>query len=565
MVASLVSVLGLSAILITRITRQSQESLTDATAANMYAQSALRLGMLMIEEDPNWRYSHTGSAWATDIPIGDGTYSLTVVDPSDNNLADAPADPVVMTGIGRQGSAIRQTQITLAPLYRGYDCLQSGIHSADDVYINDAYVSSDGLISANDDVRANNSAIWADVEAVDVLAGSQFYGGTNGDGEARSVPDRDAVLAYYLQNGTWIDRDALPTVFPSIIRNGGFENGDTEWAGKSCTIASQSDRVYEGLSALEVTGRSDKTDGALQDVTSLLLSGKSMNVSAAFRSGDVGAAFYFHLIVNSSFGTSEFTAGPVVLSAADTWQEVQMSVTPWWWGNLNSAELVIDTSPSSLYGWFYYGGSTADFEIDKVVLRESSSVRNMDHVLLSPGNNPFGDTNPDGIYLLDMRGHRVVIRNSRIVGTLVLIDPSDASELGDNAALSMSPAVPGFPSLIVADGEVYLNPSDRALSENALNINLNPGHTPHPAVGSDDDMDDTFASGIEGLIYSSNRLRLRNSNSIHGCIISTNDIDIEDRLSLTYDSQYYRNPPPGFSGPEQIRLLLGSARRTVTP
>ena len=141
MVASLVSVLGLSAILVSRINRQSHESLADVASANLHAQSALRLGLLRIEEDPNWRFNRSGSEWAVDVPVGNGTYSLSVVDPSDNDLSDAAADPVVLIGTGRQGNAIRKHQITLAPLYRGYDCLQSAVHAADDVIFDDAYVT----------------------------------------------------------------------------------------------------------------------------------------------------------------------------------------------------------------------------------------------------------------------------------------------------------------------------------------------------------------------------------------------------------------------------------------
>ncbi|MEO1980696.1 MAG: hypothetical protein ABGZ23_30490 [Fuerstiella sp.] len=45
--------------------------------------------------------------------------------------------------------------------------------------------------------------------------------------------------------------------------------------------------------------------------------------------------------------------------------------------------------------------------------------------------------------------------------------------------------------------------------------------------------------------------------------MSHNDVEIRDTFNLKYDSRYYRNPPPGFSGPEEIRLLLGSARRVT--
>ena len=41
------------------------------------------------------------------------------------------------------------------------------------------------------------------------------------------------------------------------------------------------------------------------------------------------------------------------------------------------------------------------------------------------------------------------------------------------------------------------------------------------------------------------------------------DVFINEAFSITWDNRFYRNPPPGFSGPEQIRLLLGSAKRVT--
>ena len=567
MVASLVSVLGLSAILVSRINRQSHESLTDSTAAGLHAQSALRLGLLKIEEDPNWRFNRSGSDWAVDIPIGNGTYSLQAVDPSDNDISDAPADPIVLIGTGRQGQAVRRTQITLAPLYRGYDCLEAGIHAADDVKLKDAYANVDGLISANDDVRSDSTWLTADVEAVDVISLSHVSGTTDDNADPRTVPDRDTVLQFYLDNGTVIDGDSLPKQFPGILRNGSFEDGDREWAAKGCTIGPESTVVASGTTALAVTGRDDKTDGVVQDITSLLLSGRSMYFSASVGSKDPSAKFYAHVVVSSTDQTQEFTLGAFDAEDGRTWIQIDGFLTPWWTGTLTSAVLVIDTSPSALYGAFYSDSDAyiGDFYVDEVALRETTRVRNIDQALLSPTSNPFGETNPDGIYILDMNGKRVVIRNTRICGTLVLIDPDTTSEIGDGCPIVMSPANAALPALIVADASVYINPSDRGLSESALDLNLNPPGTAHKTIGSDDELDDVFASGIDGLIYSTDNILFRNANTINGCVISAKDVNIKGRLSMTYDSQYYRNPPPGFNGPEQIRILLGSARRTVDP
>ncbi len=106
MVSAMVSILGMSAVLVGRINSRAHNGLADSTVARLNAQSAMRLGMLMIENDPDWRYSNTTDDWLTDVSFGGGTFSLSVTDPSDNDLSDAPADPAVLTGIGKKGEAV---------------------------------------------------------------------------------------------------------------------------------------------------------------------------------------------------------------------------------------------------------------------------------------------------------------------------------------------------------------------------------------------------------------------------------------------------------------------------
>ena len=46
---------------------------------------------------------------------------------------------------------------------------------------------------------------------------------------------------------------------------------------------------------------------------------------------------------------------------------------------------------------------------------------------------------------------------------------------------------------------------------------------------SDNDLDDTFASKIEGLVFSEETIRLQNV-TIHGSVISNHDVKIQDGL-----------------------------------
>jgi hypothetical protein len=145
---------------------------------------------------------------------------------------------------------------------------------------------------------------------------------------------------------------------------------------------------------------------------------------------------------------------------------------------------------------------------------------------------------------------------------LVLLAPKTDSVIG-SGPLCWEPAVPGYPALLVEEKEVTIQPSDGGLVESALSVNFNPPGTPHEATGEDGDLDDTYLSQIEGLIYSEKQLTLRNHPVIKGAVVGNDEIVVQGKLDLVRNPAYARNPPPGFSGPEEIKILLDSAVRVV--
>lgn len=564
MVGALVSVLGMSALLVGRVTQRAHSGIADTVAARMNAHAAIRLGMLEIEENPDWRFAYTESQWYSDRPLGTGTFSLVVTDPSDNDLTDAAADPIVLTGIGRQGEAVHRTQVTLAPTHRGYDCLGSAIHGGDDVRFYDALAGADHDITANDDISASNSYVAAACAAVDRITGSHFAGSTTQQAEARDLPPTADVLDFYLEHGTWIDPADLPTQFADLIRNGGFEVTDDFWQPLNATQTLDNSTAATGQQCLQVTDRISADAGVQQDVTQLVVSERVYTVEFSVQVESVDAPLYVHLLVEDGSGQTDFVSSPIMVAVPDMWMNVAVDLQPVFDTSMTSAQLIINSSADSPLAMAAVGGSsTAEpFRIDDVRMREAGSVLNLDHVLLSPQHNPFGAANERGIYLLDMRGRQLVVRNSRIYGTLVLIDPASTTKLGDDHPLWLSPAVPGYPALLVSGDECRVHLSPRGLSEAALQVNMNPDGAPFDGIGTDSDLDDVYASGIDGLVYSTHRIRLKNL-PMRGVVISDNDVVIEGGFLIRYDNRYYRNPPPGFSGPEQIRILLGSARRVT--
>lgn len=560
LVGALVSMIGLSALALTRITGRKQSGIADASAARVNAHAAVRMAMLEIENDPDWRFTHLTDTWFSNVELGGGTFSLTVSDPSDGDVADAPADPLILTGTGVSGDAVHRTQITLVPLHRGYDCLKSAIHAADDVRFYNSVATIDHTVSANDDIWSSYSTVNADIQAADNVSGSTFTQSTESHAEVLTVPASSDVLNWYEQNGTWIDEANLPREFADVIRNGEFDNGTEHWSALDADLATELLTPYSGLNNLSVSRRKDELSGVGQDVTHLIQSGRKYNIRLALKCGRA-QSFYVHIEVEDEDGPGDHVSDPITVNAGQ-WTYKTVQITPWF-TNLTSARIIVNTSPNSTFSTTVSLGTTpADFDIDAVTMRENGAIRCLDQVLLSPSHNPFGEPDPRGIYLINMNSNRLVVKNSRIYGTLVLIDPSSNTELGDGAGLVMSPAVNGLPALLVTGNSFYINPGDTSLVEPAMQVNFNDVGAPHATAGEDSDMEDTFASEISGLIYTSSRVRISNLK-MSGVIISEHDVYLDGDITMTWDNTYYRNPPPGFSGPEEVRLLLGSAKRVA--
>ena len=106
----LVGIMGLSGLTIARIHFRSSQGTSDVTEARLYAQSAIELGMAMIQQDSVWRTNLGGGAWFTNQVIGAGTMGLVVDDDyyADNvgtftvalHVPEPPVVALLVLGIG---------------------------------------------------------------------------------------------------------------------------------------------------------------------------------------------------------------------------------------------------------------------------------------------------------------------------------------------------------------------------------------------------------------------------------------------------------------------------------
>ena len=118
-----VMTIGLSALMAARIERRSVAGGTDFAQARLYAQTAIEMGFLWINNDADWRNNRANGVWVAEQPCGGGKFTLEVVDPDDDDLVIEPNDFVDLTGTGKCGEATYKLRVTIVPRNGGYEIL----------------------------------------------------------------------------------------------------------------------------------------------------------------------------------------------------------------------------------------------------------------------------------------------------------------------------------------------------------------------------------------------------------------------------------------------------------
>jgi hypothetical protein len=167
-------------------------------------------------------------------------------------------------------------------------------------------------------------------------------------------------------------------------------------------------------------------------------------------------------------------------------------------------------------------------------------------------------------------GQRLVIERSRIVGTLLVINPG-AGSCVSYGPISWRPAVAGYPALLVdsdngsSAADFSLNATNRGLSEKDIGVNYNPGGAGDEEFGQDADTNDIYRSQIRGMIAVRNDLAYENRPLVRGQIIVGNNIaNSSGELEVDFLPESLLNPPPGFWSYDYVRRT-SSTQKAVLP
>ena len=145
----MVSVMGLAALTAVRVEQLGAAGGIDLIEARQLARSALELGMVELEENPDWRTDWSEGAWISNKSLGRGTFSLEVTDPNDGDFTTGASDYIVMKGTGVVGDARYVLSVELVPYGpAGMDCLQYAVQTGERIY-NYRDIVADAPLSAN--------------------------------------------------------------------------------------------------------------------------------------------------------------------------------------------------------------------------------------------------------------------------------------------------------------------------------------------------------------------------------------------------------------------------------
>jgi hypothetical protein len=187
----------------------------------------------------------------------------------------------------------------------------------------------------------------------------------------------------------------------------------------------------------------------------------------------------------------------------------------------------------------------------------------IEKAVISPGSNPWGTVNSAGIYVIDCQNQSVTIKNSRIHGTLVLLNAGANSSI--EGSVHWDAVVKNLPALLV-QGNLKFGYHDSALDEATLSRNFNPAGSPYEG-DSDSDTTDTYPSRIYGLVYVSGHLNLPADSldsDVTGCVVCTTSAASSD-AEFTHDVTFQNFPPPGFASGNVMEIIAGTWRRDVLP
>jgi hypothetical protein len=185
----------------------------------------------------------------------------------------------------------------------------------------------------------------------------------------------------------------------------------------------------------------------------------------------------------------------------------------------------------------------------------------IEKVVLGPGCNPLGPTDPNGLYVINTGNRDLTLRNCRIYGTLIIIAGSKVVQIQD--AVFMQNYRVDFPVLLV-QGYVQFKFKSAAgpLSEATCDTNFNPTGAPYDGT-TDSDKSDQYPNEIRGLIHVIGTLAPWETARMIGVVICDGVVVSMGANTIVYDAGLYANPPKGYTYVDEMKVSPGTWKQVV--
>jgi hypothetical protein len=594
--AMIVGLLGMSAMIGQRLQNRMVSTSGDVRQAQLNANTAIELGLLAMKSDTNWRTTYSNGNVLANRATNAGTCTLTVRNVPDPGtpLSTNSDDPVILLGVGNSGDAIQRAKVTIDPRKDPLSSLRYSVATGGAITLQSDTLRTAGVISSNT-ISATSAQVYGKVEATSAT-GSSYNSGTTIVTSAKrpAMPDWTTVFSYYRTNGVSLDINSLPSWSTiNLARNAGIESSvtgtsnDPNWivgpidGNITATIDRGGGIAHSGLRSLRVRNRSDQSAGPAQPIDGYVKPAQQYYVEAyvyhstsLLNLGIIGLSKMFRISIytkGSGDASAQISALASDVSATGLqWTKVSGNVNaPSWNGNLQYA-----------FVKFMCTDQNVDFYLDDVVIRETTTGHIIYQKVLSPSVNQLyasAPTDPSGkgIYWIDCNNNKLIIERSRILGTLLVVNPGAGSCIS-NGPIRWSPAVAGYPALLVdadtaANANFSINATNRVLSEKENATNYNPVGAPDDEFGQDSVgqpgyMTNIYRSSIKGLIAVRNNLTFQNRALVRGEILAGGAINSSSgELEIDYQPDALLNPPPGFTAPYSYYRRTNSLQKAVSP
>jgi hypothetical protein len=177
---------------------------------------------------------------------------------------------------------------------------------------------------------------------------------------------------------------------------------------------------------------------------------------------------------------------------------------------------------------------------------------------IGPGRNPWGTANADGVYYLSAPGADVTLRDSRILGTLVV----RCRRLTIDKTVLLENYRKDMPALIV-DGDLVLDFESYGsqLREGDEGTNFNPAGVPYGGL-SDSDKSDSYPSEIRGLVHVRGGLTLKRTALVRGAIVCDGEVLCDGVNVIVHDDDLTTLPIIGYTSGDGRLYRAGWTRMT---